>query len=74
MNFSEILIEIHQFLLKKMHLKMLSGKQRPFCLCLNVLMAVMDLILRVESSTRVEIKAYGLGQNSIYTIKQLSMT
>ena len=36
-NFSEILIEIHTFSFKKMHLKMLSGKWRPFCLCLNVL-------------------------------------
>ena len=38
-NFSEILIEIHQFSFKKMHLKMSSGKQRSFCLSLNVLMA-----------------------------------
>ena len=36
-NFSEILIEIHTFSFKKMHLKMLSGKWRPFCLGLNVL-------------------------------------
>ena len=36
-NFSEILIEIHTFLLKKIHLKMLSGKWRPFCVGLNVL-------------------------------------
>ena len=36
-NFSEILIEIHAFSFKKMHLKMLSGKWRPFCLGLNVL-------------------------------------
>ena len=36
-NFSEILIEIHTFLFKKMHLKMSSGKCRPFCLGLNVL-------------------------------------
>ena len=37
-NFSEILIEIHIFSFKKMQLKMLSGKWRPFCLSLNVLM------------------------------------
>ena len=37
-NFSEILIEIHTFSFKKMHLKILSGKCRPFCLGLNVLM------------------------------------
>ena len=36
-NFSEILIEIHTFSFKKMHLKMLSGIWRPFCLSLNVL-------------------------------------
>ena len=36
-NFSEILIGIHTFSFKKMHLKMLSAKWRPFCLGLNVL-------------------------------------
>ena len=36
-NFSEILIEIQTFSYKKMHLKMSSGKWRPFCLGLNVL-------------------------------------
>ena len=36
-NFNEILSKIHTFSLKKMHLKMSSGKWRPFCLGLNVL-------------------------------------
>ena len=36
-NFSEILIEIHAFSFKKMHLKMSSEKWRPFCLGLHVL-------------------------------------
>ena len=36
-NFNEILIEIHTFSFKKMHLKMSSGKRLPFCLGLNVL-------------------------------------
>ena len=36
-NFSEILIEIQSFSFKKTHLKMSSGKWRPFCLGLNVL-------------------------------------
>ena len=36
-KFSEILIEIDTFYLKKMHLKVSSGKWRPFCLGLNVL-------------------------------------
>ena len=35
--FSEILIEIRPFSFKKMHLKMSSGKWRPFCLGFNVL-------------------------------------
>ena len=37
-NFSEILMEIHTFSLKKMHLKMSSGKWQPFCLGLNVIL------------------------------------
>ena len=36
-NVSEILIKIYTFSLKKMHLKMSSGKRRPSCLGLNVL-------------------------------------
>ena len=40
-NFSEILIEILTFSFKKMRLKVLSVKRRPFCLDLNV---VMDFI------------------------------
>ena len=35
-NFSEILSETHTFSFKKMHLKMSSGRRRPFCLGLNV--------------------------------------
>ena len=36
-NFNEILIKIHTFSCKKMHLKMSSAKWHPFCLCPNVL-------------------------------------
>ena len=36
-NFNGILSEIHIFSFKKIHLKMASGKWRPFCLGLNVL-------------------------------------
>ena len=39
-NFSEMLIKIPTFSFKEMHLKMLSAKWRPFCLCLNVLILV----------------------------------
>ena len=40
-NISEILIAIHTFSLKKMHLKMSSGKWRPFCLSFNVISCCM---------------------------------
>ena len=43
-NFSEILIEIHTFSFKKMHFKMSSGKWRPFCLGLSVLIYTRYLI------------------------------
>ena len=36
-NFSEILIAMHTFLFKKIHLKLSSVKWQPFCLGLNVL-------------------------------------
>ena len=36
-KFSEILIEIYTFSFKKTHLKISSGKWRPFCFSLNVL-------------------------------------
>ena len=36
-NISEISIEIYTFSFKKIHLKTLSGKWRPFCLGFNVL-------------------------------------
>ena len=38
-NLSKILIEIHTFSFRKIHLKNSSGKWQPFCLGLNVLMA-----------------------------------
>ena len=37
-NFNESLIVIHTFSFKKIHLKMSSGKWRPFCLGLNELL------------------------------------
>ena len=40
MNFNGILIEIHTFSFKKIHLKMLSGECRPFCLGLDVLNSI----------------------------------
>ena len=43
-NFSNMLIEIHTFSFKKIHLKMSSGKWRPFCLVLNVLKPSLQTI------------------------------
>ena len=40
-NFSEILIVICTFSIREMHLKMSSGKWRPFCLGLNVLVTTL---------------------------------
>ena len=44
-NFSEIIIGIPTFSLKKVRFKMSSGKLRPFCLSLNVLKQGHDLSL-----------------------------
>ena len=46
-NFSEMLIEIHTFSFKKIHLKMSSGKWRPFCHVINVLINVNVLAILV---------------------------
>ena len=43
-NFSEILIGIQTFSLRKMHLTMSSAKWRPFCLGLNVLTRLFTTI------------------------------
>ena len=47
-NFSEMLIEIQIFSLKKIHLKML-WKRRPSCLCLNVLRVNEQSVVIVAS-------------------------
>ena len=49
-KFGEILIEIHTFSFQKMHLKMSSGKCRPFCLGLNVLRVIWWTWLDFTSS------------------------
>ena len=73
-NVSEILIEIPTFSLKKMRLKVLVGKWRPFCLGLNVLKrsvierkiqnSQMRLLLRREQERSFHIKY-------IFTMTQL---
>ena len=54
-NFSEILIQILTLSLKKMHLKVSSAKWRPFCLGLNVLNNISEVIpISVELQQREE--------------------
>ena len=55
-KFSEVLIKIHIFSLKKMHLKMSSGKWWPLCLGLNVLIVSLltqdshyDIMIKADS-------------------------
>ena len=50
-NFSEMLLEIHTFSFKKIHLKMSPGKWRPFCLGLSVLnpLAISYLSTRLKN-------------------------
>ena len=48
-NFSEMLIEIHTFSFKKIHLKM-SGKRQPSCLGFNVLKQYESLHVRSPSA------------------------
>ena len=51
-NFNETSIEIHTFSLKKIHLKLSSGKWRSFCLGLNMLSVIRHpcCIVRPEVS------------------------
>ena len=48
-NFSDILIRIHTFSWKKIHLKMSSAKWRPFCLGLNVLTIPVSVRLIIKT-------------------------
>ena len=52
-HFSEIVSEIHTFSFKKIHLKMSSGKCRPFCLGLNVLMQRFSTVYSYRFKTVV---------------------
>ena len=55
--FSENLIEIHTFWLKKIHLKMTSGKLRPFCLGLGVLRKNVEWC-HIATHVTLEITSY----------------
>ena len=53
-NFSEVLIKLHSFSFKKMHMKMSSGKWRPSCLGLNML----NTVIRVSAKHSMCISRY----------------
>ena len=54
-NFSEIWIQINTCSFTKMHLKMSSGKCRPYCFSLNVLIQHVTLICFKHSSLPLRI-------------------
>ena len=56
-NFSEILIKILTFSFTKMSLKVLSGKWRPFCLSLNVLINWMAWYYLLQSTRHFDMNA-----------------
>ena len=66
-NFSEILIKIHSFSFKKMHLKMSSGKWRPFCLSLNVLTPRPPVLPHVSDKTSYHKKLWSLEDMRLVT-------
>ena len=69
-NFSEMLIEIHTFLLKKIDFKMSSGKWRPSCLGLNVIMTkILDVIYGFIRPKSVKIRL--CSNNSQYHEKEI---
>ena len=57
-NFSEVLIEIQTFSLKKIRLKMSSAKWCPFRLGLNVLRPSLGLRLEITSIHRYNVKLH----------------
>ena len=65
-NFSEILISIHTFSFKKIHLKISSAKWRPFCLGLNVLNIMTTGSLLSNMRLLCQLRCKGL-----YTIQRV---
>ena len=79
-NFSEIPSEIHVFSFKTIHLKMSSGKRRPFCLGLNVLTSFIICISHIlrhplsltQANTYVE--WFASRTNSIFLLSFVNWT
>ena len=60
---SEIFIAIHTFSFKKMHLKISSGKWRPFCLGLSVLSVMV--LKHPQNNLCCQVPSYFVHQNDI---------
>ena len=69
-NFNEILIKIHIFSFKKMHLKMSSGKWRPFCLGLNMLTVIGLWACKFFVSWVPEHHSFGFHHDVCYSLQQ----
>ena len=54
-NFNEIWIQINTFSFTKMHLKMSSGKCRPYCLGFNVLIIISKILSSIHMDTHSHI-------------------
>ena len=67
-NFNEILIEIYTSSFRKTHLKMSSGKWRPFCLGLNVLRVLLTVAWQTLSVYRTQWSLVILGQHYRFVI------
>ena len=59
-KFNKMLIKIHTFSFKKMHLKMSSAKWRSFCLGPNVLMLFLILPQTISDEVGNKVKLYSL--------------
>ena len=68
-NSSEIVIKIHTFSFKKMYLKKMFGKCRPFCLGLNVLKRVFSNFISGEWCQLVPWVCYLQGMFIIHDAK-----
>ena len=64
-NFNEILIKIQQFSLKKMHLKMSSGKWWPFCVGPNVSKHDQTALSSLWFVTLMKVISHFIGQHII---------
>ena len=64
-NFSEILIEILTFSLKKMHFKASFGNRRPFCLGLNMLNKPYNMHVPVERVNSGRVTHICIGKQTI---------